>query len=631
MKRNINSQKDPEDIYNSHLATPLSSKDKEEKELNLKELKSINDDINAQVFKASRLLFLSVIFGLCFLFFMLAVFSKIISKTPPSNVITKTDVSVRGEIYSKDSYLLASSNKLYKVSFNPKSISKDKKELFINLLITYSGISKAEILKAFKRNTYSTIAYNIMPNIAASLRLLNANFLKYDVFQEYEDANGKIIQKMGLDIEVSGVSRNYIFNNILEPVIGYVRKINSGRITRIEGVKGIEKYRDGILSSKRDGKVTGKKDIGSNIILNKNTQILEREDGFDIRLTIPLLLQAKIENLLKLSNKKYKAKELIAGVIDPRTGEILALATSNTFNPNKIFKKDYPSLNVSATELSYEPGSTIKPLVYAYLLQHNIVKGNEIIDTNNGVYKLRNYVIRDDSHQLKQASADEVIIKSSNIGMVKLTKDLSGAQMLDMFKTFKLDSITGIDLPYEKNGILPKVSFLNREVTKASVSYGYGLRTTFIQLLRGYASFVNGGVLISPHITKELIAPNKDIYRPKLEEPKIILSPKVATHMKELLHKVVKQGTGRRADVKGLIIGGKTGTARIAQKGRYEDLYNGSFFGYASDGERSYVIGVVAFSSHSSEDYYGGQTAAPIFSQIAEILVEQDLLKLQNK
>ncbi|RDU65738.1 cell division protein [Helicobacter didelphidarum] len=455
------------------------------------------------------------------------------------------------------------------------------------------------------------------------------------IFTYNPDVRDKASTKIdrGLDIGVNQVERNYPFDNLMQPLLGFT---NYGK-RMIDGViyddkmkfvaqSGVEKYRDGILSAKRDGKTIGQADRSGNIILNKHSKLIKRENGFDIKLTIPLNLQAKIQKILEESNLKYKAQEIIAGIMDPNTGEILALASSSSFNPN-IGKRDKNITNkmrVVATERSFEPGSTIKPLVFSYLVNRKMINFQEVIDLHDGIYKLRTFTIRDSS-PMKNATPEQILIKSSNIGMTKLTRKLQGSQMRDLFKTFGVGENTGIDIANEATGLLPKVSILNREVEKGTTSYGYGLRMTFMQLLRSYAVFNNGGFLVTPHVTKNLISPNEKIFYPNLEQPQQIISKESADYMKRLLHRVVKEGTAKRADVAGLVIGGKTGTARERNNG--ETIYNGSFFGYASDKKRTYTIGVVTYGSQANEDYYAAQTAAPVFARITELLVQEGYLE----
>ena len=211
--------------------------------------------------------------------------------------------------------------------------------------------------------------------------------------------------------------------------------------------------------------------------------------------------------------------------------------------------------------------------------------------------------------------------------MVKLTKKLSGQEFYDGLKSFGISEITGIELPYEKTGVIPSPQKLTREIYKASASYGYGLSTTFMQLLRAYGVFCNDGILINPHLVQYSIDYNGESHLPEISGIRAI-SAVTARKIQEILIKTVQEGTGKRAQVDGLIIGGKTGTARIAKKGGgYDNLYNGSFFGFAKDEKHTYTIGVVAFGSHGKEDYYGSQTAAPIFKEIVKVMQEQDFFQ----
>lgn len=544
-------------------------------------------------------------------------------KLPTMN-ITKSDTSTRGSLYTSDGFEIAYSNKLYKASVNTHSIDPDKKDLFITLFSIYSGIPKDDVRKKLSQNGYVVLSYTLNPTIATNLKNLNLILIRYDVFREYKDKKGRIIQKMGLSIEVSGNNRIYTYKNMLEPLIGYTRKVENQNITRVDGVKGVEKYYNDILSAKQDGSITGKRDVSFNIIANKASTIQTRQDGFNITLSIPLKLQRKIELELDEAKKRYKVREIIAGVMDSKTGRILSLATSNRFDPKNIQQKDYAHLNLNAIEYSYEPGSTIKPIIYAILLQKGMINPSDVIELDDGYYKLKSYTIRD-THPLKSASVEDIIVRSSNIGMVKISKDLKPNEYHTALHAFGFGELSGIDLPYEKTGLVPSPKTFNNEVYRASVSYGYGMRATFMQLLRSYAIFSNGGYLITPRVSEYVTSPSGDKYMPKRFEPIAILSPQTTEQVHHTLVQVVKKVI-KIAQVEGVVTGGKTGTARIALNGKYDSKYNGSFFGFAQDDSNAYTIGVVAFESDIKDDYYGSRTAAPIFKRIVEILLEEGYL-----
>ncbi|WP_163565521.1 peptidoglycan D,D-transpeptidase FtsI family protein [Helicobacter suis] len=577
--------------------------------------------------RTERLLMIFAVVGGCFILFVVVMlFKALLPRKMPALIITKTDIATRGRIFSQDGFSLASSQKLFKVSFNTLSIDPNKKDFFIDLLSIYTNIPKSIIASKFSQNGFVTLSYNVSANTAASLRQLNAKFLAYNVFQEYEDQNRKIMPKIGLSIEVSGIARNYLYKDNFEPLVGYVKKVDISNITSIQGVKGIEKFKNGVLASKHDGKDTGKRDLGFNLIEDKSFKSIPRMDGSDLILSIPLKIQRELEKILDTAKARYKSHQIIAGIYLPQNGEILTLATTNRFNPNNIQKNDYPFLNVDAVELSFEPGSTIKPIVYSLLIDKKRIDTSQPIDLNHGSYKLGKYTVKDDIVPPKHTTIEDVLIRSSNVGMIKLSKRLSGEELHTGLKSFGLSESTGIDLPYEKTGLIPSIRLLNTEVYKGSASYGYGLRTTFLQLIRAYGVFANAGVITTPHLIKQVRATNGDIYIPNPPIKRQVISPESALKMQNLLIKVVRQGTGKSAQVEGLIIGGKTGTARTASKGKYTEAYNSSFFGFVKDKENTYVIGVVVFGSLGSEEYYSSQTAAPIFKQIVQMLVAHQYL-----
>lgn len=583
-----------------------------------------NADIKAKYILYTLAFFIFVCIG-----FLCLMLSRINPDKQPINLkTTKTEYAIRGNIYSNDGFTMATSERLYKVSFNPKNISPDKQELFVNLFSIYSGIPKSIILDKLKNSKgYTTISYNIPTLKATSLKLLNSKLNKYNVFQEYEE-NGRVYQKMGVAVEMSGYSRKYPYGDIMEPLLGYTRKLENQKITQVIGVKGSERGANNYLQAKQDGKSWGYRDIGFTVIQNKYSMQENKKDGFDITLTIPLRLQKKLEKLVDTQNQKLQAKEIIVGIMDSQNGKVLAIASSRRFDPKNIRKEDYSSLNISPTETSFEPGSIIKPIIYAILLQKNLIKSDEVIDLNNGVYRIGRHTIRDD-HPLKSATPPQILIKSSNVGMIKLTQELSSQDFLSSLEAYGFGSPTGIDLPQEASGVLPDITKLKGSY-KASASYGYGFRATFIQILRAYASFSNGGLLVTPRTIEYLSNQNGERFKLKTPTPTRIISESTAFEIQKILQDITTQGTGKKAYVPDIKMGGKTGTARIFIDGKYTKRYNSSFFGFASDDKRSYTIGVVVFDPNVQEGYYGSQTAAPIFKEVVELLIKEKYLKPQQ-
>ncbi len=561
--------------------------------------------------------------------FIVILYANITSHTRklPTLETTKKELSQRGNIYSSDGFSLASSKNLYKVSVIKKSIDPEKMDFFIRLVAIYSGMSEEYLQERLKSSGNIVLSYNLSPKTALNLKQLNKKLIKNGVFRPYE-YHGKIYPKSGLDIEISGESREYLYKDIIEPILGYTNKLESDGITKPKGIKGIEKHYDGLLISKQDGLYQGDRDIGFNLILSKNATLKQRIDGKSVVLTIPLKLQKKIENII--DDIGIDSKEIAVGIMDSNTGRILALASSNRFDPKKIKSSDYGKLNPSFVELSFEPGSIMKPIIYSILLEKRLVAPNEVFNLHNGAFNLGQYTIRD-SHAQKYASAENIIVLSSNIGMIQMAQRLKAKTYHNALVAFGFSRPSEIDLPYEKTGVIPSANTLNSFVYKGSVSYGYGMRATFIQMLRAYAAFANGGYLINPYLRDYTLNNNMKKTDINATKSKVsILGEYSANVMERTLIKTVEKGTAKIAQVKGVVVGGKTGTARIATSGRYQDAYIGSFFGFAKDKRANYTIGVVVFEA-SSSNYYAAQTATPIAKKVIEALIDEGYLRREMR
>lgn len=543
----------------------------------------------------------------------------------PTLYTSSIESAIRGAIYSSDGFTLASSKKLYKAVLNTYNLDPGKKELFVTLFSTYSGIDKDELYDKLKRKGNIVLSYNIDEKAAVNLKKLSYKLLRYGVFRDHEDESGRVFN-YGLSIIESGEKREYTYKDTLEPILGYVRKYEDNKITKVEGVKGLEKYYQYNLSPVQDMYIRGERDLGFDIILNGDSIVKRRIDGQNLHLNISLKLQKKIERVIDEYKKTLNAEEIVVGLMKSDSGKMLAAATTNRFNPNKILTKDYPSLNSKMLEYPIEPGSIIKPIVFSLLLEHGLVNPYENVFLEDGRYRLGKNVITD-AHKLGRAIAEDVIIYSSNIGMAKLSQRLSASNYHQGLLKFGFSQPSGVDLPYEKNGNIPPVTRLQSEVYKATVSYGYGLQTTFIQMLKAFNVFNNAGSALSPKIGSYFDSRNSQKVYLTESEPREVISPATADIVNKMLQKTVNEGTGVGAKVPGLHIGGKTGTAHISVAGKYEDIYNSSFFGFANGLENKFTIGVMVYNLDSKGEYFASRTAVPIFKSIIELLVDEGVLK----
>lgn len=622
-------------------------------------MSSKNTQNQENIDKTKRIFFL-----FCFLLLLLVllIFSVYNSATKkrrlPSLETTKKELAVRGDIISNDNFKISSSKKVYKAIIDTRFLDLNKKDLFIQLFSIYSDIPAKKIEKKIDESLKEgmgslVLSYNIDSKTAKNLKELNYKLRKLDVFKAITINGNKFLT--ALDIVVSGEKRIYSYDNSLSPAIGYISKYESeNEKTRVNGIKGLEKSYNDALNNFNDGVLKGERDVLSYISFNKNSIIKNKNDGLSAILNIPLKLQKNIEMQLDFYKEKFGADEIIVSVMNSTNGNILTLATSNRFNPEKIRQEDIPFLNVNAVEYQFEPGSVIKPIAIALVLDKNRVKPNELFFAHNegkinakgeypkGRYKLGRFNIKDDHRFTKHyLTLDDIVIFSSNIGTLQLAQRLSGREFSDGFKAFGFTQKTGIDLSPEAYGYIPEVYKLSAgenkkedNVFKATVSYGQGMTSTFMQVLKAYSVFNNEGYITTPKIVSHLQTNNNSILTLKKEENQRIISKQSALKIKNLLIKTVEEGTGEGAKIDGLEIGGKTGTAQVAKSGKYQREYISSFFGFANDKTNKYTIGVTVINPTSTGKnwyyYYASQSAVPVFNEVVENLIKLNYLTPQK-
>ena len=547
------------------------------------------------------------------------------SRHLPSLYAKESSKAQRGSIISADGFHIATTKKLYKAVVNTRYIDPQKRDLFIELFSIYSGIKTQEIRKRLsKRRGVVVLSYNIKAIQAQYLKKLSRELRRFKVFIEIKNKRTGLRSIHGLNIIESGESREYPYGNLLTPIIGYPHKLEEDGYTHIRGVKGFEKRFDNELSSRQDGSSRGKRDVNSYIILNQDSFTKPELNGLDIKLTIPVALQIKIEKMLDEMKIELRAKQIMIAIMNSKTGEVYTMASSNRFLPKAIKRSDYPSLNSGMIEYSFEPGSVIKPITFALLLEKKLVNPYDLVNGHNGRFKIGRKVITDE-HRFDWLSAENVIVYSSNVGIAQLAQKLSGYEFHEGLKSFGFTEASTQDLIYEKKGSIPSPKRLENEIYKATCSYGYGMRANLMQLMRAYSVFNNNGRMVYPKLVDSFIDERGNETKiPPYEEIEVISSA-TAHRMKKILVKTVNEGTGKKARTKGLEIGGKTGTAHIVEKGRYVKKYNTAFMGLANDSTRKYTIGVVVVQPKKSQ--FASQTSVPVFKKAVDIMIEDGYLK----
>lgn len=576
--------------------------------------------------KSKKIFILYSLIVLGFLLFLIVMLLTTLKPRDLPSLYTKeSSKAIRGSIISADGFHIASTVKLYKAVVNTHYIDPKKRELFIELFSIYSGIDAKEIKKKIsKQKGVVVLSYNIEQKAAQYLKQLAYELRRLNVFVERKNPITGRTSLHGLSIIESGESREYPYGKLLTPIIGYPHKVEDDGYTYVKGVKGIEKKFENELQAKQDELSQGPRDVNGYIILNKDSFTKPEIKGLDVKLNIPIALQLRVEKMLDNMKIELEAREVIAAVMDTKSGKVITMASSNRYMPKAIQKSDYPSLNSSMIEYSFEPGSVIKTITFAILLDKGLVNPYDLVNGHNGRYKIGKKVITDE-HKFDWLSAENTIVHSSNIGIAQLAQKLSGVAFNQGLLDFGFASKSTPDLIYEKAGSIPHIMQLENEIYKATCSYGYGMRANLMQLIRAYSVFNNSGRMVTPRVADSFIDHyNREIAIPEQEQPQVIKSS-TAHRVKKILVKTVDEGTGVKAKTEGLEIGGKTGTAHIVEDRKYVNEYNTAFIGFANDEKSRYTIGTIVIRPKKSQ--FAAQTAVPVFKNIVDTLVEEGYLK----
>jgi len=282
-----------------------------------------------------------------------------------------------------------------------------------------------------------------------------------------------------------------------------------------------------------------------------------------------------------------------------------------------------PSLNSGVIEYSFEPGSVIKPITFALLLERNLINPYDLVNGHNGKFKIGQKVITDE-HKFAWLSAEDVIVHSSNVGIAQLAQKLTGHEFNNGLNSFGFSELSTPDLIYEKTGSIPSASRLNKEIYKATSSYGYSIRANLMQILRAYSAFNNNGRIVRPKLVDSFIDEFRNELANENEEPIQVIKSSTAAKLKNILIKTVNKGTGTKAITPGLVVGGKTGTAHIVEKGQYVNKYNTAFVGFVNDENVNLTMAAVVIQPRKSQ--FASQTAVPVFKKTIDILVEEGYL-----
>jgi cell division protein FtsI (penicillin-binding protein 3) len=399
--------------------------------------------------------------------------------------------------------------------------------------------------------------------------------------------------------------RYYPNGRLASQVLGFVN-------TEGEGSAGIELAYDDVLKGV-PGRMVLEQDPSGRALLQADFRYDAPEPGRSLFLTIDKDLQYFTETALRAAVQRYSARGGTVIVMQPASGQILALANVPDFDPNRYGEARPAALKNAAVTDVYEPGSAFKVVTFAAALEEGVITPDtELVVPDH--MQVADRVFNDShSHPTQRMTAARVLAESSNVGTIKIGLELGARALARWIERFGFGSKTGLALPGESAGIVPPLELWSGS-SIATLPIGQGIAVTPLQMASAYALLANDGVWVEPKLLYGTMDERGELIASSPPSTRRVLSRATAATMTELLVGVVERGTGVEAQVPGYAVAGKTGTAQKPAPGGYGDSYIASFAGYAP-AQRPEVVVLVVLDDPSP--IWGGATAAPTFREIA--------------
>ncbi len=432
---------------------------------------------------------------------------------------------------------------------------------------------------------------------------------------EYEAVRAVIREKGYSDcLGFQNEAKRYYPNDALAAnVIGFVG-------TDDEGLDGVEQALDPLLKGEvREERLTvdgQRRPILDSIFAGR--RVYGSDYCKTVSLTIDSTIQFMVEQELDRAMAENNPDSITAIVMDPKTGEILAMASRPSYNPNRFWEYPQENWKNRAVAFIYEPGSTFKAVVAGAALQEGIVTPNQVFFDPGYVMVSGRRIQNWSNESYGAVTFTDIVKKSLNTGFAQVGLSLGAEKMMHYTRVFGFGERTGIDLPGEEEGILFNADDM-RDSDIATTAIGQSIAVTPLQLVTAMGAIANGGTLMHPYIVREIRNPDGSVYEERApREIRRVLEPTVDRTLIGLLEQVVASGGGKKAEVKGYRIAGKTGTAQKIRRetaGYLEGRYIASFCGFAPVEDPIFTV-LVMIDDPRGGDFYGGQIAAPVASRI---------------
>lgn len=493
----------------------------------------------------------------------------------------------RGRLTDRNGHDIATMMKMTSFAVDPTII--EQRELVAQLLASADG-QPAQVYLDRMRNAKGRFAW-----LARAI-----NTVLYPVLDT--------IKIKGL-IRVKEPKRLFSHGPLAAQVVGTTDVDNNG-LTGLElQYNELLRGRSGFVVMQRDGRGRLRPGIDP-----------EREaplDGQGLQLTVDLEIQRVVEQELERGVREAGASSGTVVAIEPSSGDILAMASFPSFHPNRLDLASDDNIRIRAITDQFEPGSTMKAITAAALLEEGRIGRTDAVDGGTGELLMPGGAIVKDDHPVGQTTFQGALEQSSNVVFATLARRLDERVFYKYVRDFGFGIPCGIDLPGEVRGRLKKPNEFDAS-TKMYMSFGYEVSATPLQVLSAYAAIANGGVLMQPRVVRAITAKDGSVLREIApQRVRQVIRPETARVLTEMLVGVVSNGTGKRAAIPGLRIAGKTGTTQAYTQGAYDRKnYRASFVGfYPADKPR---VAMMVILENPTNDIYGGSTAAPVFHRVVQ-------------
>lgn len=515
-----------------------------------------------------------------------------------------------------------------KVDFDPRAILNSQDAKYWDLLADVSGIEKSLLIEKVQSNPNS--AFVQLDNEQAKVErekwqaLAKATNIKYNDLMDrlYKSARlrflylsrheSEAIARYAQELKLDGIvlkaesRRMYPLAEEASQLIGFTD------VDDIHGSEGIERSFDSLLIGK-NGRQVIRKDARGNVIENIRDE--KQYDPQDVVLSIDEELQSMVYGEIKKAVQENNAESGTAVLVDVQTGEVLAMANAPSFNPNKRDSFRPELMRNRAITDTFEPGSTVKPLVVLTALQNGATYRGEIINTRP--FTVNGHTIRDVAPR-ESLSLTGILQKSSNIGVSRLALRMPSTALVDTYSKVGFGKDTGLGLGEQRgtNGDRKRWS----DIERATMAYGYGLNVTPLQLARAYATLGSFGIYRPLSITR--------VDPPVIGER--VLPEKTTREVVHMMESVAQKGEGgQQAMIDGYRVAVKTGTARKLEKRQYVEKYLAYTAGLAPASNPRFAL-VVLINEPKAGKYYGGAVSAPLFSKIMGYTLKAKNIKPDN-